>query len=56
MSKRLGSAGAATLSEKTGTHNARTDSDDADRDEQAACIVAITIWPSSTVIVAWSAT
>ena len=53
----LGSAGRATaLSEKAGTHYTRADSDDANGDQQAACVVAIAVRPSSTIIVTPSAT
>jgi hypothetical protein len=57
VSKLLGGARrAAALSEKTGTHHARTEGDDAERDQQPARVLAIAVRSSAAaVIVASSA-
>ena len=44
------------LSEKTGTHHSGADSDEAEGDEEPACVVTIAVGSSATaVVVDWSA-
>jgi hypothetical protein len=40
---------------ETDTHHACADGDEADGDEEAKCVVPITVGPSATVVVDWSA-
>ena len=39
------------LGEKTGTHHTRTDSNDAEGDEEAKCVVAIAVGSSAAVVI-----